>query len=110
MFGWILRASITARAKNGRKVRFTPSRSANAALALARNPTILVMSTSWVWVSCAVACRDSRVFLAVIWRIRLAFCVVPRRWARAGAGAAAVAGAAAAGAGASGAFFGFFFA
>ncbi|CPA07803.1 Uncharacterised protein [Mycobacterium tuberculosis] len=61
-----MRASITALAKNGRKVRFTPSRSANAALARARSPTILVMSTSWVCVSCAVACKDSRVLLAVI--------------------------------------------
>src|ERR1700733_4859355 len=101
---------------NGRKVRFTPSRSANEALALARNPTILVMSTSWVWVSWAVACRDSRVFLAVIWRIRLAFGVGPRRGAGAGGGVggaafgAGGAGAAAAGAGASGAGGGFFFA
>lgn len=58
---------------NGKKVRLTPSRSANAVLALVLNPTSLVMSTSWVWVSWAVACRDSRVLLAVIWRIRLAF-------------------------------------
>src|ERR1700739_3476895 len=81
----------------GRKVRFTPPRSANAALALARNPTILVMSASWVWVSWAVACRDSRVLAAVSWRIRLAFCVVPRRCASAGAGVGAAAGAGAGG-------------
>src|SRR5215475_5804865 len=64
---------------NGRYVRLTPSRSAKAFFALARSATILVMSTSWVCVNCAVACRDSRVFFAVIWRIRLAFWVVPRR-------------------------------
>jgi hypothetical protein len=91
---------------NGRYVRFTPSRSANSFFAQARNATILVMSTSWVCVNCAVACKDSRVFFAVICRIRLAFWVVPRRWAKAGAGTAARAagaGAAAAGADADGA-------
>ena len=79
----------------------TPSRSAKLALARARSATILVRSTSWVCVSCAVVCSDSRVFLAVICRIRLAFCVVPRRCASAGRrGAALAAGAAAAAAGA----------
>ncbi|SKV14113.1 Uncharacterised protein [Mycobacteroides abscessus subsp. abscessus] len=65
-FGCVLSASTAALAKNGRNVRFTPSRSANAALARARRAAILVTSTSWVWVSWAVSCSDSRVFLAVI--------------------------------------------
>ena len=64
------------------------------------------MSTSWVCVNCAVACKDSRVFFAVICRIRLAFWVVPRRCASAGAGVGAAAAGALAGACRAGSGFG----
>jgi hypothetical protein len=66
LLGFLVVAGVDVRVRLERVVRFTPSRSANVALALARSATILVMSTSWVCVNCAVACRDSRVFFAVI--------------------------------------------
>ncbi len=66
MFGCDFSASTTAFAKNGRNVSLTPSRSRKVFLACARRAAILVTSISKVWVSCAVVCSDSRVFVAVI--------------------------------------------
>src|SRR3569833_2874432 len=105
-FGWILSASTAARAKNGRKLSFTPSRAWKSALARSRSRAILVTSASTTVVSCADTFSDSTMWRAIDWRVRDIFSVVPRRraaaagaWEGAG-GVDRAAGACAAGAGA----------
>ena len=57
--GCAFSASVAARTKNGRKVRFTPSLAAKSFLARARRRATLVTSTYTTVVSCAMECRDS---------------------------------------------------
>ncbi|MCY1558683.1 hypothetical protein D9M68_956400 [compost metagenome] len=88
---------------NGRKVSFTPFCAWKEFFALRRSLAILVMSTSWTCVSWVEMSRDSRMRRAMTWRMRGAFCTVPRSdeaAAETGAAVAEDAGAAAAGAGA----------
>ena len=76
--GWILSASTTAWAKNGRNDSLTPSRVWKSRLARSRSRAILVTSTSTTVVSWADTCSDSTMRWAMTRRRRVIFSVVPR--------------------------------
>src|ERR1700744_6204622 len=76
--GWTLRASIAARAKNGRKLSLTPSRASKSCLARLRSRAIAVTSASTTVVSWAEVWSDSTIRWAMTWRGRDIRWVVPR--------------------------------
>ena len=100
-------ASVAAWTKKGRKVSFVPFLARKSFLARARRAAMRVTSTSTTVVSWAEVCSDSIMRVAMTWRRRLIFWVVPRTSvstaglaeglaAAAGAAGAAATGAAAA--------------
>src|SRR6476619_2495861 len=104
--GWALSASVAARARNGRKLSFVPSRASKSPLTLARSRATFVRSTSTTVVSWADTCSDSTMRVAMTLRRRLIFSRVPRFGETAAlvvGGDVAAAGADAAGADAAGA-------